>query len=77
MIEMAGGEDVLGSRVSFPEHGWRAAQAGADVVVVMPCGYEAAGSRGGAGPRAQARHPGRPEGRGGGRGGLLRGRDRA
>ena len=47
LIEMAGGEDVLGlAGEPSREHGWEElAQAGADVVVVMPCGYD--------GPRAR------------------------
>ncbi|HET7296728.1 MAG TPA: ABC transporter substrate-binding protein, partial [Gemmatimonadales bacterium] len=42
LIEMAGGEDVLGlAGEPSREHGWEElAQAGADVVVVMPCGYD-------------------------------------
>ena len=47
LIEMAGGEDVLGlAGEPSREHGWEElVQAGADVVVVMPCGYD--------GPRAR------------------------
>ena len=47
LIEMAGGEDVLGlAGEPSREHGWEElAQAGADVVVVMPCGYDAPRAR--------------------------------
>jgi len=47
LIEMAGGEDVLGlAGEPSREHGWEElAQAGADVVVVMPCGYDASRAR--------------------------------
>jgi iron complex transport system substrate-binding protein len=46
MIELAGGEDVLGlpgerSRTAAPEE---VAAAAPDVVLVMPCGYDAARS---------------------------------
>jgi iron complex transport system substrate-binding protein len=47
LIEMAGGEDVLGlAGEPSREHGWEElAQAGTDVVVVMPCGYDAPRAR--------------------------------
>jgi len=47
LIEMAGGEDVLGlAGEPSREHGWEElAQVGADVVVVMPCGYDAPRAR--------------------------------
>ena len=60
MIELAGGEDVLGlpgepSRVVS----WEAvAAAGAEVVVVMPCGYDAPRARRGGSTYAAASSPG-------------------